>query len=65
MPLNQKLKENREQPRFLEVEGIYVGRRPYVTRKNRNLMENRLLQFDKSVKYVFLVSSVKDKLFNF
>lgn len=38
------------QPRFLEEEGIYVGRKPFVTRKNRNLMENRLMKLPDKVK---------------
>jgi coiled-coil and C2 domain-containing protein 2A len=31
--------------RRLEAEGFYVGRKPYVTKKNRSLMENRLARF--------------------
>lgn len=32
------------QPRFLEDEGFYVGSRPYVSPRNLNRMENRLLR---------------------
>jgi len=32
------------QPRYLEDEGFYVGTRPYVSSRNLNRMENRLLQ---------------------
>ena len=50
-----------EKPRFLESEGYYVGRKPYVTTKNRNLMENRLIEFDKSVKYEYKIEFIKDE----
>ena len=33
------------QPRRLELEGYFVGRKPYMTKKNRNLMENRLIKY--------------------
>ena len=49
MPLKDKLGENVEKPRYLEAEGYYVGRRPYVTTRNRNIMENRLIQSDNNV----------------
>ncbi|RMZ99667.1 coiled-coil and C2 domain-containing 2A isoform X1 [Brachionus plicatilis] len=45
VPFEQKTSAEGIQPRFLDEEGIYVGRKPYVTRKNKNLMENRLLKF--------------------
>jgi len=32
------------QPRFLQDEGFYVGTRPYVSARNLNRMENRLLK---------------------
>ena len=32
------------QPRLLQEEGFYVGRRPYVAAGNLNRMENRLLK---------------------
>lgn len=32
------------EPRDLASEGLYVGRRPMVLAKDRNKMENRLLQ---------------------
>jgi hypothetical protein len=53
VPLKEKLGENVENPRYLESEGYYVGRKPYVTTKNRNLMENRLLRTEKNVKIAF------------
>ncbi len=31
-------------PRFLENEGYYVGKKPYMTLKNKNLMADRLLR---------------------
>lgn len=49
MPLKDKLGDSVEKPRYLEAEGYYVGRRPYVTTRNRNIMENRLIQSDKNV----------------
>lgn len=45
VPFEQKTSSEGAQPRFLEEDGIYVGRKPFVTRKNRNLMENRLIKF--------------------
>jgi coiled-coil and C2 domain-containing protein 2A len=49
VPLREKLGENVERPRYLEQEGYYVGRKPYVTTKNRNLMENRLIKLANGV----------------
>ena len=37
------------EPRYLEDEGIFVGRVPYVTRKNRNMMEHRVLSMPDQV----------------
>ena len=31
-------------PRFLENEGYYVGKKPYMTIKNKNLMADRCLK---------------------
>lgn len=51
VPFELKAVGEGAQPRFLEEEGIYVGRKPFVTKKNRNLMENRLLKLPDKVKF--------------
>jgi hypothetical protein len=48
VPINKKLGEN-VKARLLENEGLYIGRKPYVKIKNKNLMENRMLKFPDSV----------------
>lgn len=53
VPLKRKLKEDAENPRLLELEGYYVGHRPYMTVHNRNLMENRLVNLPDNVKIYF------------
>ncbi|XP_041646484.1 coiled-coil and C2 domain-containing protein 2A isoform X2 [Cheilinus undulatus] len=40
-----KLPENIK-PRYLEDEGLYVGKRPPVSRINENIMENRILKME-------------------
>ncbi len=50
VPLKRKLKEEAEIPRLLELEGFYVGHRPYMTIHNRNVMENRLINLPDNVK---------------
>ncbi|XP_007948277.1 coiled-coil and C2 domain-containing protein 2A [Orycteropus afer afer] len=42
VPTYKKLPEN-VQPRFLEDEGLYIGERPEMPRRNQNIAENRLL----------------------
>lgn len=49
VPLKRKLGESAEKPRILEEEGYYVGTKPYITIKNRNLMEDRLLRLSDNV----------------
>jgi hypothetical protein len=49
VPLSQKLGREAAVARLLENEGYYVGRKPYVTRKNINLMENRLVKFPDNI----------------
>lgn len=51
VPFSKKVIQEGAKPRYLEDEGIYVGRKPYVTKKNMNLMENRLLNFPDNVNY--------------
>ena len=48
-PLNVKLPNDRQNPRYLEKEGFYVGTKPFVTKKNRNLMEDRLIHMPEQV----------------
>ena len=56
VPLKRKLGETVEKPRLLEAEGFYVGRKPYMTKKNRNMMEDRMLTFPDNVnKYSFII----------
>lgn len=45
VPIEKKLGEEVKKGRDLALEGYYVGRKPFVTRKNRTLMENRLIKF--------------------
>ena len=40
--VKQKVPEDTE-PRYMEDEGFYVGVKPSVSQRNRNLMEHRLL----------------------
>ncbi len=47
--LKRKLGEQVEKPRFLENEGYYVGHKPYITKKNKNLMTDRLLRIPDQV----------------
>ncbi|XP_018423746.1 PREDICTED: coiled-coil and C2 domain-containing protein 2A [Nanorana parkeri] len=50
VPPSQKLPDNM-QPRYLEDEGLYVGVRPEVSRTNKNILENRILQQDAGKKW--------------
>ena len=43
MPPTEKVQTEQE-PRFLEDEGLYVGVRPAIAKRNKNKMENRLLK---------------------
>lgn len=52
-PLNVKLANDRQNPRYLEKEGFYVGVKPFVPRKNRNLMEDRLVHMPDKVYFLF------------
>uniref|UniRef100_A0A8D3D0Z3 Coiled-coil and C2 domain containing 2A n=1 Tax=Scophthalmus maximus TaxID=52904 RepID=A0A8D3D0Z3_SCOMX len=45
VPTSIKLPEN-VQPRYLEDEGLYVGKRPPVSQTNKNLLENRILKME-------------------
>ena len=49
VPYKLRLGENSEKPRFLENEGFYVGKKPYMTIKNKNLMIDRLLNLPDKV----------------
>lgn len=49
VPLKRKLGEHVEAPRVLENEGYYVGRKPYMTKRNKNLMEHRILKANNNV----------------
>ena len=49
VPLKRKLGEEKEKARLLENEGFYVGNRPYMTMKNRNMMEDRFLRLPDNV----------------
>ncbi len=49
VPVSQKLGKEQEKPRFLENEGYYVGKKPYMTIKNKNLMADRLLKLHDQV----------------
>ncbi|XP_042326505.1 coiled-coil and C2 domain-containing protein 2A isoform X2 [Sceloporus undulatus] len=43
VPASLKVPENM-QPRYLEDEGLYAGRRPIVSLSNQNIIENRILK---------------------
>ncbi|XP_076317683.1 coiled-coil and C2 domain-containing protein 2A-like isoform X2 [Tachypleus tridentatus] len=43
VPVQEKIGSNRE-PRYLEEEGFYVGKRPAVSEMNKNKLENRLIR---------------------
>ncbi len=49
MPLKRKLGEEAEK-RLLENEGYYIGNRPFMTRRNRLMMEDRFLRLPDNVK---------------
>lgn len=45
IPISQKLGgTEKDRPRFLENEGYFVGKKPYMTLKNKNMMADRLLK---------------------
>ena len=48
-PVEEKIFEQ-EVPRYLEEEGLYVGRKPSVPRRHLNRMENRLLKNKEAVR---------------
>uniref|UniRef100_A0A8D3CBT6 C2 domain-containing protein n=1 Tax=Scophthalmus maximus TaxID=52904 RepID=A0A8D3CBT6_SCOMX len=50
VPTSIKLPEN-VQPRYLEDEGLYVGKRPPVSQTNKNLLENRILKMEEGKKW--------------
>ncbi|KAM9445041.1 coiled-coil and C2 domain-containing protein 2A [Clarias gariepinus] len=50
VPASSKLPEN-VRPRYLEEEGLYVGERPYVSRTNQNIMENRIIKQNQGMKW--------------
>uniref|UniRef100_H3AZ58 Coiled-coil and C2 domain containing 2A n=1 Tax=Latimeria chalumnae TaxID=7897 RepID=H3AZ58_LATCH len=50
VPTSQKVPENM-QPRYLEDEGLYVGERPEVSLLNQNILENRILNQQESMKW--------------
>ncbi|XP_022245376.1 coiled-coil and C2 domain-containing protein 2A-like isoform X2 [Limulus polyphemus] len=43
VPVQEKIGNSRE-PRYLEEEGFYVGKRPAVPERNKNKLENRLIR---------------------
>uniref|UniRef100_A0A1A8EWC9 Coiled-coil and C2 domain containing 2A n=2 Tax=Nothobranchius korthausae TaxID=1143690 RepID=A0A1A8EWC9_9TELE len=50
VPTSVKLAENMK-PRYLEEEGLYVGKRPPISQTNENILENRLLKMDEGRKW--------------
>ncbi|XP_068599686.1 coiled-coil and C2 domain-containing protein 2A [Brachionichthys hirsutus] len=50
VPTAIKLPEN-VKPRYLEDEGLYVGKRPPVSLTNENILENRILQVEEGRKW--------------
>ncbi|XP_010162789.1 coiled-coil and C2 domain-containing protein 2A, partial [Antrostomus carolinensis] len=43
VPTSEKIPGNM-QPRYLEDEGLYTGERPFVSQRNQNILENRILR---------------------
>lgn len=56
VPLKRKLGEEVERARLLENEGFYVGNKPYMTIKNRNMMEDRMLKLPDNVNQFILIN---------
>ena len=52
VPSEDKVPEN-TQPRYLEDEGFYVGVRPFISQRNQNIMEHRLLKREDKVCLVY------------
>ncbi|XP_067325078.1 coiled-coil and C2 domain-containing protein 2A isoform X3 [Anolis sagrei] len=50
VPTSLKVPENM-QPRYVEDEGIYAGRRPIVSFSNQNIIENRILKQEQGKKW--------------
>ncbi|KAK2907561.1 coiled-coil and C2 domain-containing protein 2A isoform X2 [Channa argus] len=50
VPTAVKLPENMK-PRYLEDEGLYVGKRPPVSLTNENILENRILKMEEGKKW--------------
>ncbi|KAH0616299.1 hypothetical protein JD844_027316 [Phrynosoma platyrhinos] len=50
VPASLKVPENM-QPRYLEDEGLYAGRRPIVSLSNQSIIENRILQQEQGKKW--------------
>ncbi|XP_044274285.1 coiled-coil and C2 domain-containing protein 2A isoform X1 [Varanus komodoensis] len=50
VPASVKVPENK-QPRYLEDEGLYTGKRPVVSPSNQNILENRILKQDQGKKW--------------
>ncbi|CAB1451133.1 unnamed protein product [Pleuronectes platessa] len=51
VPTSIKLSENMR-PRYLEDEGLYVGKRPPMAQTNENIMENRILKMEEGKKWI-------------
>ncbi|KAM9849276.1 coiled-coil and C2 domain-containing protein 2A [Aulostomus maculatus] len=50
VPMSVKLPENMK-PRYLEDEGLYVGKNPPVSLTNENILENRILKMEEGKKW--------------
>ena len=48
VPTSIKLPEN-TRPRYLEDEGLYVGKRPPMSRTNENILESRILKMEEVI----------------
>ncbi|XP_034439530.1 coiled-coil and C2 domain-containing protein 2A-like [Hippoglossus hippoglossus] len=51
VPAFIKLPEN-TRPRYLEDEGLYVGKRPPMSQTNENILENRILKMEEGKKWI-------------
>ncbi|XP_060934901.1 coiled-coil and C2 domain-containing protein 2A [Limanda limanda] len=51
VPTSIKLPENMR-PRYLEDEGLYVGKRPPMSRTNENILESRILKMEEGKKWI-------------
>ena len=55
VPIIDKLVAEDIQPRYLEDEGLFVGKRPPESKSNISRMEHRLLNENEQVNFVYII----------